>query len=63
MLSRGEKMARDHVVARSHDASGKDIGRAHANSIMDTKLYIKFMELTTNVIAQSIYAQCDADGN
>ena len=42
---------------------------AHVNPIMDTRLYqVEFnggevTELTNNVIAESMYAQCDADGN
>ena len=42
------------------------MGRAHANPIMDTRLYQvefkegKVTELKANVIAESTYAQCDA---
>ena len=39
MLPRGGKMARGHVLAQSHDASGNIMDRAHANPIMDTSLY------------------------
>ena len=61
-------MARGHVVAQIHDDNGNVLGRAHMNSILDTVLYHeefagdKVKELT-NVIAKSMIAQCDAEGN
>ena len=69
MFPRRDEMARDHVVTQSHDASGNIMGAAQANPIMDTRLYqVEFIgfevtELTANVIAESMYAQCDADKN
>ena len=54
MLPRGDIITRGHVVARSHDASGNIMGRAHANPIMDTRLYednfagFKVTKLTAN---------------
>ena len=45
------------------------MGRAHVNPIMDTRLYqVEFAdgevtELTANIIAELMYAQCNADGN
>ena len=39
LLHRGDKMARDCVVAWSHDASGNIMGRAHMNQILDTRTY------------------------
>ena len=62
-------MARGHVVAWSHDTRGNVMGRAHANLILDTWMYqaafaqSKVTELTANIIAESMYAQCDAEGN
>ena len=56
MPSRGEKMARGHVVAARENM----MDRAHANPIMDTRLYqVEFSgsevtELTANVIAESM---------
>ena len=53
-------MARGHVVAWSHDASGNTMGRAHANAITDFRMYqVKFMsgkvtELNANVTAESM---------
>ena len=62
-------MERGHVVALSCDANGKVMGWAHSNPILDTRMYqVEFlgsevMELTANVIAELIYAHCDADGD
>ena len=45
------------------------MGRAHTNPIPDTRMYQvefaggKVTESTTNIIAKSMYAQCDAGGN
>ena len=61
-------MARDCVVAWSCDTSGNVMGRAHKNPTLDTRMYQveftggKVTELTTNVIAESMYTQCNADG-
>ena len=69
LLPRGDQMARGHVVARSRDANGNVMGRSHTNPILDTRTYqVEFTggevtELTTNVIAESMYAQCDSNGN
>ena len=67
MLPRGDKMARGYVVARSQDASGNVMGRSHTNPILNTRKFQvefaggKVIELTTNVIAESMYIQCNAD--
>ena len=69
MLPRGDKIVRGHVVAQSHYTSGNVMGRAHVNPKVDNNLYQvvfkggKVMELTTNVIAESVYNQCEANGN
>ena len=69
MLPRGDGFARGRVVKRKRGIDGEVIGRANTNPILDTRLYeVQFpggevTELTANVIAQSMYAQCDADGN
>ena len=55
-------MARDHVVARSRDASGNVMGRFHTNKILDTRMYHfefaggEVTKLTANVIAESTFA-------
>ena len=44
------------------------MGRAHTNPILNTRMYQvefaggKVTEFTANVIAESMYAQCNADG-
>ena len=56
-------------MAWCYDATGNDIGSAHANPILDTRMCQvefagdKVTELTDNVIAESMYAQSDTDGN
>ena len=61
--------ARDHIVAQSYDAHGNVMDMAHTNLILDTRMNQvefaggKVAELTANIIAESIYAQCDADWN
>ena len=68
LLPRGDQMARGHVVARSRDANGNVMGRSHTIPILDTRMYqVEFAggevtELTANVIAESMYAQCDLEG-
>ena len=57
------------VTKRACDNDGNPIGRANDNPILDSRQYIvKFedgmeAELAANVIAQAMYAQCDAEGN
>jgi hypothetical protein len=71
MLPRGGEMARGRVVRRKRDREGNTIGRQHNNPILDTRLYEvawdeegdDTTEMTANVIAESMYAQCDKDGN
>ena len=69
LLPRGDQMARGHVVARSRDTNGNVMERSHTNSILDARMYqVEFTggevkELTTNVIAESMYTQCDLEGN
>ena len=69
MFPLGGEMAQGQVMSRKRDHSGNPIGRAHVNPILDTREYVvKFAngeeaELTANAIAQSMYSQCDPDGN
>ena len=68
-LLRGDEMARGHVVAWSCNTNGIAMGRLLINPILYTRMYhvefagSKFTELTTNIIAELVYAQCNADGN
>ena len=65
LLPRGDKMARGQLVCQKHDADGNLIGRSYQNPILDTHLYKvgfpggEMTELAANIIAESIYAQCD----
>ena len=69
MLPSDNQMARGHVVAWSHDASGNVMCRAHTNSILDSRISqveftgVEVTVLTTNNIAESMYDQCNEDGN
>ena len=69
LLPRGNQMTRSHVVVRSQDTNGNVIGRFHINPILELRTYQvefaggKFRELTANIIAESIYSQCNEEGN
>ena len=69
LLPRGDQLARSHVVARSQDANGNVMGRSCTNPILDTRIYqVEFaggevIELTTNLITESMCAQCNSEGN
>jgi len=65
----GGSMVKVRVKSRKRDADGNPIGRADANPILDTREYIvefedgNEVELTANLIASAMYAQCNLDGN
>ena len=69
LLPRGDEMARSHLVAQSCDANRNILNMSHMNPILDTRTYQvefaggKVTESMANVIAESMYAQCDADRN
>ncbi len=56
------------VVKRATDHSGKPIGRAHANPLLDTREYEVQLEDGTydkyfaNTIAENLWSQCDDEG-
>ena len=62
-------MTQCRVKKRLRDNDGKVIDGANENPIFDTRKYVvEFVsgeeaELSANDIAQSMYAQCDPDGN
>ena len=68
-LPRGDGEALRKVVERARDSDSNPVGRANQTSILDIRQYIvefedgQQTELAANTIAQSMYAQCDADGN
>ena len=69
MFPRGNTLERGRVTKRARDSEGNPMGTANANPILDTRQYIVEFEdgteaeLAANAIAQSMYAQCDEDGN
>ena len=69
LLPRGDEMSRCHVMAYICDASRDVMDRAHTIQILYTRMYQvefaggKATELTANIIAESIYTQCDPNGN
>ena len=69
LLPRGGTMARGRMTNRKRDVDGNLKGIANANPILDTGEYVVTLddgdltELTANLIAESMYAQCDPDGN
>jgi hypothetical protein len=69
LFPKGGTMSRGCVTAQKRDADGNPKGRANDNPILDTCEYtVTFgdgdvTELTANLIAESMYTQCDPDGN
>ena len=57
------------MKTRKRDADGNVVGKANSNPILDTRTYdVEFedgdvTEFTANIIAENMYAQCDAEGN
>ena len=68
-LPRAGRDSIGRVKKRARDNDGNVIGRAHDKPILDTRQYVvefedgQEAELAANVIATSMYAQCDPDGN
>jgi hypothetical protein len=69
LFPKGGTMTRGRVTARKMDADGNPKGRANTNPILDTCQYtVTFddgdvTDLTANLIAESMYAQCAFTGN
>jgi hypothetical protein len=69
LLPRGGVMTKGCVSARKRDSAGILTGLADPNPILDTRFYIVDFadgdqaELSANLIAESLYSQCDPDGN
>ena len=57
LLLRGNQIARGHVVVRSKDPCGNDIGRSLVNPILDGRIHqvkftgVKITELVASIIA------------
>ncbi len=69
MLPRGGTMVKGRVAGRKRDRDGNPIGLANSNPILDTQSYIVHFDdgdqtkLTTNMITESLYSQCDPHGH
>jgi hypothetical protein len=69
MLPKGGVLVKGCVTARKRDWDGNPVGHANDNPIPDTGSYIvKFndgdqTELTAKMIDESLYSQCDPNGN
>ena len=69
LLPLGDSFKTGHVTNRKRNADGKAMGTANSNPILDSREYIVEFpdgaeaEYSANVIAESMYAQCDIDGN
>ncbi len=69
MLIKGGVFVKGHVTVRKPDQDGNPVGRVNDNPILDTRSYIVNFddsdqtELTANMIAESLYLQCDPKGN
>jgi hypothetical protein len=69
MLPKGGVLVKGHVTVCKGDQDGNPIGCANDNPILDTRSYIVDFndgdqtELTANMIAESLYLQCDPNGN
>ena len=65
----GEEPAFARVTKRMKDENGNPIGRAHANPILDTRMFeVEFLDgtkqaMSANVIAENLFAQVDQDGH
>jgi hypothetical protein len=69
LFPKGGTMTKRHVTAGKRDANGNPKRRANPNPILDTCEYTVIFDdgdvtdLTANLIAESMYAQCDPNGN
>ena len=68
-LPHGQSLAQGRVLKLACDSDDNSIGRSNENPILDTRGYVvgfgdgEKAELAANNISQSMYAQCDPDGN
>ncbi len=69
MLPKGGVLVKGCVTAPKRDRDGNPVGHANDNPILDTRSYIaKFddgdqTELTADMNVESLYSQCDPNGN
>ena len=68
MLHRDGTLSKGRVIEHKHDTNGRPIGKSNDNTILDLRHYLvefedgQGTELTANVIAGSIHAMCDPEG-
>ena len=69
LLPRGGQLTKARVTARKRDLDGNLKGTANENPVLDTREYVvtfddgDVTDMTASMIAESMYAQCDPDGN
>ena len=69
LLPVGDSQELARVIRRKRDGDGALIGTPHEQPALDTRVYeVRFPdgrseERAANVIAEALYAQCDANGN
>ncbi len=69
MLPKDSVMVKGRVTTRKRDRDGNPVGRANDNPIRNARSFIidfddgEQTELTANMIAESLYLQCDPNGN
>jgi hypothetical protein len=69
LLPQGDKMVSGRVTGRKRHRDGEAKGHGHTNPMLDTRTYqVKFpdgaeLEYAANIIAKSMWAQSDLDGN
>jgi hypothetical protein len=69
MLPCGGVMTKGCITAQKCDTTGNPVGLADPNPILDTRSYIVGFadsdqaELSANLIAKSLYLQCNPNGN
>ncbi len=68
-VPRGGTLSKGRVTAQKRDKDGNPVGRANANPILDTREYTFTFDdgdetvMSTNLIAEAMYAQCDPNRN
>ena len=68
IISHSDTVSQGSVSPRKRNVEGNIIGRARSNPILDTRTYeVEFKDesmrtYSANVIAESMYAQCDEKG-
>ena len=69
LLPKGDVMVTGKVKRRSKTSDGRLKGTSSHNPILDSRVYVvefpdgETSEYAANVIAENMYAQCDAEGN